>query len=190
MLTHSERSFPLTESLINGPSKIIYFIDFSTWQADNHRHMFRLSDSKINLEFPSGQPLVSSPVHIQLISAILSLIAIQELLYSYLCIWMYFKEITRRRFYFYWNVFRQQQRMAWSVKQVYSPLSKPLWNISINSTKRTDVPCNWHWEMGQELLDTAIIIIDTKYQALLPLSRRNERDLMMTTVVVCHMIST
>ena len=35
---------------------------FSTWQADNHRHMFRLSDSKMNLEFPSGQPLVSSPV--------------------------------------------------------------------------------------------------------------------------------
>ena len=34
---------------------------FSTWQADNHRHMFRLSDSKMNLEFPSGQPLVSSP---------------------------------------------------------------------------------------------------------------------------------
>ena len=35
---------------------------FSTWQADNHRHMFRLSDRKMNLEFPSGQPLVSSPV--------------------------------------------------------------------------------------------------------------------------------
>ena len=35
---------------------------FSTWQADNHRQMFRLSDSKMNLEFPSGQPLVSSPV--------------------------------------------------------------------------------------------------------------------------------
>ena len=34
---------------------------FSTWQADNHRQMFRLSDSKMNLEFPSGQPLVSSP---------------------------------------------------------------------------------------------------------------------------------
>ena len=34
---------------------------FSTWQADNHRHMIRLSDSKMNLEFPSGQPLVSSP---------------------------------------------------------------------------------------------------------------------------------
>ena len=34
---------------------------FSTWQADNHRHMFRLSDSKMYLEFPSGQPLVSSP---------------------------------------------------------------------------------------------------------------------------------
>ena len=34
---------------------------FSTWQADNHGHMFRLSDSKMNLEFPSGQPLVSSP---------------------------------------------------------------------------------------------------------------------------------
>ena len=32
----------------------------STWQADNHRHIFRLSDSKLNLEFPSGQPLVSS----------------------------------------------------------------------------------------------------------------------------------
>ena len=37
---------------------------FSTWQADNHGHMFRLSDSKMNLEFPSGQPLVSSPVYI------------------------------------------------------------------------------------------------------------------------------
>ena len=36
-------------------------IIFSTWQADNHRQIFRLSDSKINLEFPSGQPLVSSP---------------------------------------------------------------------------------------------------------------------------------
>ena len=34
---------------------------FSTWQADNHRHLFRLSDSKMSLEFPSGQPLVSSP---------------------------------------------------------------------------------------------------------------------------------
>ena len=33
---------------------------FSTWQADNHGHMFRLSDSKMNLEFPSVQPLVSS----------------------------------------------------------------------------------------------------------------------------------
>ena len=36
-------------------------IIFSNWQADNHRHTFRLSDSKINLEFPSGQPVVSSP---------------------------------------------------------------------------------------------------------------------------------
>ena len=36
---------------------------FSTWQADNHKHMFRLSDTKMNLEFPSGQPLVSSPGH-------------------------------------------------------------------------------------------------------------------------------
>ena len=33
---------------------------FSTWQADNHRQMFRLSNSKINLEFPIRQPLVSS----------------------------------------------------------------------------------------------------------------------------------
>ena len=30
--------------------------------VDNHRHMFRLSYSKMNLEFPSGQPLVSSPI--------------------------------------------------------------------------------------------------------------------------------
>ena len=27
--------------------------------------MFRLSDSKVNLEFPSGQPLVSSPEYLQ-----------------------------------------------------------------------------------------------------------------------------
>ena len=38
-----------------------YLFD-STSQADNHTQMYRLSDSKINLEFPSGQPLVSSAV--------------------------------------------------------------------------------------------------------------------------------
>ena len=124
-------------------------------------------------------------MHLQLISAILGLMVIQELLYSYLCTWMYFKEITRRRYYFYWNIVIQQQRMTWSVKQVYSPLSKMLWNISINSTKRTDVPCNWHWEMSQRLLDTVILLLDTKYQALLPLSRRNESDL-----IFCHVINT
>ena len=42
--------------------QVLYiWLIFSTWQADNHRQMFRLSDSKMNLEFPSGQPLVSSP---------------------------------------------------------------------------------------------------------------------------------
>ena len=42
--------------------ELFSWLIFSTWQADNHRQMFRLSDSKMNLEFPSGQPLVSSPV--------------------------------------------------------------------------------------------------------------------------------
>ena len=41
--------------------ELFIWLIFSTWQADNHRQMFRLSDSKMNLEFPSGQPLVSSP---------------------------------------------------------------------------------------------------------------------------------
>ena len=41
--------------------RIWFWWNFSTWQADNHRQMFRLSDSKMNLEFPSGQPLVLSP---------------------------------------------------------------------------------------------------------------------------------
>ena len=48
---------PITLWLTDQANLII----FSTWQADNHRHIFRLSDSKMNLEFPSGQPLVSSP---------------------------------------------------------------------------------------------------------------------------------
>ena len=49
---------PITLWLADQANSIIS----STWQADNHRHIFRLSDSKMNLEFPSGQPLVSSPV--------------------------------------------------------------------------------------------------------------------------------
>ena len=51
----------LTQSLINGRSMIIYLINFLNLTADNRRHMFRLSNSKMNLESPSGQPLVSSP---------------------------------------------------------------------------------------------------------------------------------
>ena len=43
--------------------ELFIWLIFSTWQADNHKHMFRLSDSKMNLEFPSGQPLVSSPAY-------------------------------------------------------------------------------------------------------------------------------
>ena len=42
--------------------ELFIWLIFSTWQADNHKQMFRLSDSKMILEFPSGQPLVSSPV--------------------------------------------------------------------------------------------------------------------------------
>ena len=42
-------------------------IIFSTWQADNHRQIFRLSDSKMSLEFPSGQPLMSIPVCVQFV---------------------------------------------------------------------------------------------------------------------------
>ena len=40
--------------------ELFSWLIFSTCQADNHRQMFKLSDSKMNLEFPSGQPLVSS----------------------------------------------------------------------------------------------------------------------------------
>ena len=39
----------------------LYFRNIPGWlnrrsEADNHRQMFKLSDSKMNLEFPSGQP--------------------------------------------------------------------------------------------------------------------------------------
>ena len=57
-----KRGDTLKLPLYSVDQEVFICLIFSTWQADNHRQIFRLSDSKINLEFPSGQPLVSSHV--------------------------------------------------------------------------------------------------------------------------------